>query len=157
LKSDVETIFYQFQALVEKQFNQTIKAIQTDWGDEFHHLNVYFKNHGIIHRIACPHTHQQNGSVEHRHRHITEMGLALLAHSHMPHTYWEEAFATATYLINRLPTPILRHFSHFEMLYPTKPNYTFLRVFGCACWPCLRPYNCHKLDFSFKNMPFLGI
>jgi hypothetical protein len=156
LKSDVEPIFYQFQALVEKQFNRTIKAIQTDWGGEFRRLNVYFKNHGIIHRIACPHTHQQNGSVERRHRHITEMGLALLAQSHKPHTYCEETFATATYLINRLPTPILRHFSPFEMLYHTKPDYTFLRVFGCACWPCLRPYNRHKLDFRSKTCIFLG-
>jgi hypothetical protein len=156
LKSDVESSFYKFQALVERQFNRKIKAIQSDWGGEFRRLNVYFKNHGIIHRLACPHTHQQNGSVERRHRHITEMGLALLAHSHLPHSYWEEAFTTATYLINRLPTPVLQNRSPFETLFQKSPDYTFLRVFGCACWPCLRPYNCHKLDYRSKTCIFLG-
>jgi hypothetical protein len=74
----------------------------------------------------------------------------------MPHTYWEEAFATTTYLINRLPTPILQHFNPFEMLYHTKFDYTFLRIFGYACWPCLHPYNRRKLNFRSKTCLFLG-
>ena len=36
------------------------------------------------------------------------------------------------------------------------PDYTFLRTFGCACWPSLRKYNAHKLAFRSTMCVFLG-
>jgi hypothetical protein len=34
-KFDVFAIFYQFQALVERQFSLKIKSVQTDWSGEY--------------------------------------------------------------------------------------------------------------------------
>ncbi|RVW53058.1 Retrovirus-related Pol polyprotein from transposon RE1 [Vitis vinifera] len=48
-----------------------------------------------------------NGRAERKHRHVTETGLALLFHSHLSPRFWVDAFSTATYIINRLPTPLL--------------------------------------------------
>jgi hypothetical protein len=59
--------------------------------------------------------------------------LALLAHASMPLKFWDEAFLTAVFLIIRLPTPILAHASPVERLFGSKPYYSFLKVFGCAC------------------------
>jgi len=70
--------------------------------------------------------------------------------------FWEDAFLTAVYIINRLPTPILQHKSPYEMVNNSKPDFNFLRVFGCACWPYLRPYNKHKMDFRSKTCIFIG-
>ena len=42
------------------------------------------------------------------------------------------------------------------MVHHKKPNYNFLRTFGCACWPYLRPYNHHKLDFWSRTCIFIG-
>jgi hypothetical protein len=95
--------------------------------------------------VSCPHT-QQNGVVERKHRHIVEMGLSLLAHASMPLKYWDEAFLAATYLINRIPTKVLAYDTLIHKLLGATPDYSSFRVFGCVCWPNLRPYNSHKLQ-----------
>lgn len=91
------------------------------------------------HRIACPYTHQQMGAIERRHRQILETGLSLLSHSHLPQHFWEDAFTTAMYVINRLRTPLLHNQSPYEVVYHKKPDYQFVKTFGCACWPYLHP------------------
>jgi hypothetical protein len=141
---------------VEKLFDRKIMAVQSDWGGEYQKLNTFFRQFGIAHHVSCPHTHQQNGSAERKHRRIVEVGLSLLAHASMPLKYWDEAFLAATYLINHLPTKVLDFSSPLEHLFSEKPNYSGLRTFGCACWPNLRPFNTHKLQFCSKQCIFLG-
>lgn len=155
-KSDVYYVFLDFQSMVDRLFNTKIKQIQNDWGGEFRPLNTFFHKHGIIHRISCPHTHQHQGCVERKHRHIIDTSLALLAESHVPRTFWGEASQTSCYLINRLPTPVLENISPFQKLFNPSHDYNFLRIFGCACFPNLRPYNQHKFDFQSKECVFLG-
>ena len=58
--------------------------VQFDWGGEYRSLNKFLQNCGITHHVSCPHTHQQNGVVERKHRHIMEIGLALLYHENFP-------------------------------------------------------------------------
>jgi len=106
--------------------------------------------------VLCPHAHQQNGAAERKHRHIVKVGLALLAHASIPLKYWEDAFVAATYLINRTPSRVINYETPLERLFQQKPDYSSLRVFGCACWPNLRPYNTHKFQFRSKQCVFLG-
>jgi hypothetical protein len=106
--------------------------------------------------VSCPYAHQQNGSPERKHRHIVEVGLSLLAHTHMPLKFWDEAFIAATYLINHLPTKVLDFATPLETLFHEKMNYSGLQTFGCACWPNLRPFNTHKLQFRSTQCVFLG-
>ena len=68
--SDVEQAFMQFRAQAERLLNKKIISFQCDWGGEFQRLNSMFKQQGITHRVSCPHTHQQNGMAEQKHRHI---------------------------------------------------------------------------------------
>jgi histone deacetylase 1/2 len=85
-------------------YQQSGVCIQSDWGGEYEKLNSFLNRIGISHHVSCPHAHQQNGSAERKHRHIVEVGLALLANASMPLKFWDEAFLTATYLINMLPS-----------------------------------------------------
>jgi len=156
LKSDVEKVFLLFKTSVERQFNRTIKNIQSDWGGEYRRMSTLLTQIGIHHRRACPYTHQQMGAVKRRHKQLVEVGLSLLSYSKLPQQFWEDPFLTATYIINCLPTPILNQKSPYEIVYRHTPDYHFLKVFGCACWPYLRPYNKHKIDFRSKNYIFIG-
>ena len=107
-KNDALPIFIQFQKYVERYFNLKIKIVQSDWGGEFQSLSKFFESCGIAHHLSCPHTHQQNGAVECKHCHIVETGLTLLYHANIPLCFWDDVFQTACYLINRLPTTILK-------------------------------------------------
>jgi len=84
------------------------------------------------------------------------MSLALLADSYLPKTFWDEACLTSCYLINRLPTPLLKFFSPFEKFFSHSPDYKFLKNFECACFPKLKPYNSHKFSLRSKQCVFLG-
>lgn len=77
-KSLVTSTIINFIKLVTNQFSTTILSIQTDGGSEFKPLKQTFQALSISHRLTCPYSHQQNGSVESRHRRIVDMGLTLL-------------------------------------------------------------------------------
>jgi hypothetical protein len=85
-----------------------------------------------------------------------EIGLTLLAQSGLSPKFWVDAFLTAIFLINRLPSPVLQHESPFSKLMQRSPDYTVLRAFGCLCYPLLRPYATHKLSFRSKPCIFIG-
>jgi hypothetical protein len=125
-KSKVFQVLRIFQKLVERTFNRKILGMQTNWGGEYQKLNTFFTRVGISHQVSCPHTHQQNGAVEHKHRHIVDVGLSLLAHTHMPLKYWDEAFSTAAYLINRTPSHVIDHDTLIHKLCGASPEYAQL-------------------------------
>lgn len=125
-------------------------------GGEFKAFQSFLQKEGIQARFSCPYTHHQNGVVERKHRHLVETGLTLLAQAKMPISFWWEAFHTTSYLINRMPTTTLNNLSPYQKLHNQPSNYQLLRVFSCACYPFLRPYNDHKLDFHSQKCLFLG-
>jgi hypothetical protein len=96
-KSDVFATFVKFKTIAEKIFSTSIKQIQTDNGGEFtsNQFKHFLTTQGIYHRLTCPHTSQQNGIAERKHRHIQEMGLTLLAQSSLSPQYWVDAFLTS--------------------------------------------------------------
>nr|GEZ96726.1 putative ribonuclease H-like domain-containing protein [Tanacetum cinerariifolium] len=79
-------------------------------------MKLFFQSKGIVHQTTCPHTPEQNGVAERKNRLLLEMTRALIIESHVPKSFWPEALATATYLINRLPTKILKMETPLETL-----------------------------------------
>jgi hypothetical protein len=53
-KSDVLSVFQDFQKLVERKLNKKIIAMQSDWSGEYEKLNSFFQRIGITHRVSCP-------------------------------------------------------------------------------------------------------
>ncbi|KAM1941804.1 hypothetical protein ACFX13_029341 [Malus domestica] len=156
-KSEVFSLFVSFKAYVENMTGNTIKVLRSDSGGEFtsSQFNSFLSRYGIFHQYSCPHTPEQNGCVERKHRHLTETARTLLASSRVPHQFWVEAFSTALYLINRLPISQLDR-SPWELLFRKSPDYSRLKVFGCSCYPWLKPYTSSKLDGKSTHCVFLG-
>ena len=119
LKSKAEnfTVFQKFKAMAEFQFNSKIKNLQIDRGGEFRPLAPFLAGCGIKHRLICPHIHHQNGVAERKHRHIVELGLTLLHHASLPLKFWDFAFTTTVYFINRLPTTSLNFSVPYHVLF----------------------------------------
>ena len=103
-----------------------------------------------------PGTPEQNGVVERKHKHIVEMSLTMLFNAKLPLSLWVDAFHTIVYLINQLPSMVLKMESPFFMLFKQYPEYKSLRIFGCQCFPYLWDYGKNK--FSPKTSPcvFIG-
>lgn len=150
------SVFKQFKSLVELKLGVPIKVVQSNWGGKFRSFSKFLADLGIVHRIICPHTHHQNGAVERQHRHIVDLGLTLLSQASLPLTYWDYAFSTAVFLINRLPSSAIKFQAPYTLLFHTLPDYKFLRVFGCVCFLLLRLYHAHKLEFRSQECLFLG-
>ena len=155
-KSNVSSIFVQFTTMVENQFSRKIKIFYSDNGGEFIKLRPILAIHGISHFTTAPHTPQQNGTVERRHRHVVDTVMALLHHASAPSTYWTYALATTVYLINHLPTILHSRQSPFEVLFGRVPDYKKLRTFGCQCYPWLVPYRANKFQSKSQPCVFLG-
>ena len=157
-KSQVLSSFIHFNNTMENLLGSTIKIFRTDCGGEYskNAFQSLCSSHGILHQFTCPHTSQQNGVAERKHRHIVDMALCLISHSSLPFTYWPYAFSTAVYLINRLPSITRNYMSPWEILFRHSPDYKSFKVFGCACYPLLRPYNSHKFNLRSTQCIFLG-
>jgi len=157
-KSDFFDTFVHLQHYIETQFSTKIKSFQCDGGTEF--TNNKFRSHlhscGIVLRLACPYTPSQNGVAERKHRHVTETGLTLMFHAHVPVSLWVEAFSTAIFLINRLPSPSLDGKTPYEILFGKSPDYSMLRTFRCLCFSYLKDYSPHKLSPKSAPCVFLG-
>jgi hypothetical protein len=95
--------------------------------------------------MSCPYTSQQNGKAERLIRTVNNVTRTLLFQASMPPSYWADALATATYLINRLPTKTLNMSTPFFPLHGTLPSYHDLHAFGCTCYPNLSATSPHKL------------
>lgn len=74
----------------------------------------------------------------------------------IPLTFWDEAIFSKCLYYWYFPSNILINFSPLEFLFGIKPDYHFLKVFGCYWFPWLRPYTSHKLEDQSKACTFLG-
>ena len=158
LRNKYEAIktFVNFKTQLELQFDSKIKFLQIDYGGEFHAFQSYLAKNGIVHRVSCPHTQQQNGVAKQKHRTIVEHGLTLLHTTSLPLKFWDESFRTVVYLLNRLPIAVFHHKCPIEVLFKSIHNYSFLKVFGYSCFPNLRPYNTHKVQYRSEKCTFLS-
>jgi transposase InsO family protein len=133
-KTEIETMFLNFVALVDRQFDKKIKKVRSDNGTEFNCLRDYFFNNGIVFETSCVGTPQQNGRVERKHQHIMNVARALRFQGHLPIQFWGECVLAACYLINRTPSRVLNYKTPYEKLFGKVPKFDNMKIFGCLCY-----------------------
>lgn len=142
--------------LGENYFKPRIITLFSYNGGEFVGLTHFISTHGISHHTSPPHTPEHNGVAERKHRHIVETNLALFTHVGMPNTYWSYSLSAAVYLINCMSTLVLSNKSPYVVLFHEDLNYLKLHIFGCLCYPWLRPYSQNKPSPRSTPCIFLG-
>lgn len=118
-------------------------------------IQDYFRANGILHQHSCVATPQQNGAAERKHHHLLEVARALRFQANLPLKFWGDCVLTATFLINRMPTTVLNGISPHEALFNIKPNYDFLKVFGCLAY-AHNIHHKHKFDARARRCVFIG-
>jgi len=99
---------------------------------------------------------QQNGVIERKNRHITEITRAMLNEKNLPNYFWAEAIATVVYIMNRTPIPIVHGMTPEEKFTGKKPNVSHLRVFGCITYVHVPDEKRSKLDPKTEKCIFIG-
>lgn len=157
-KSEAFQAFHTFKQQVENLFDLKIKSLRCDNGGEYcsTKFQQFLQAHGITQQFSCPYTPEQNGLAERKHRHILDLTRTLFSQSHLPLHFWVEVAQTTVYLINRIPSTVLQLLSPLQKLFNCKPDYMFMRAYGCTCYPWLRPYSKHKLAFRSIPCVFIG-
>ncbi|KAK4397721.1 Retrovirus-related Pol polyprotein from transposon RE1 [Sesamum angolense] len=157
-KAQVSSKLSSFFTSIQTQFHTHIKTIRSDNGSEFvdERCHALFQSRGIIHQRSCPHTPQQNGIVERKHKHLLNIARSLLHQASLPRKFWGECILTAAYLINRLPSPLLQWKTPYEILYKKIPSLTHLRTFGYLCFATNVLPHKDKFDYRASKCVFIG-
>jgi len=119
-KDEAIALIKRFVIVAKIQFGQTVKVVRNDNALELGRSNEalsFFAETGIKHETSCVHTPQQNGVVERKHKYLLEVSRALMLQSSLPLKFWGECVLTATFLINRMPTKVLKDKTPFEILF----------------------------------------
>ncbi|KAM0043325.1 putative RNA-directed DNA polymerase [Helianthus debilis subsp. tardiflorus] len=157
-KHEASICLIYFHKMIQVQFEKNIKRIRCDNGGEFtsNRMLDFYAKEGILLETTCPHTPQQNGVVERKHRHLLETARALKFEANLPTRFWGECILTAAYVINRLPSDVIDNKTPYEVLYNQDPSYEHMRVFGCLAYYKSTETRGDKFEVRGRPGVFLG-
>jgi len=158
-RSKLFHIFQSFFNEIKTQFGVSIRVLRSDNGREYlsHSFKQFMASHGILHQTSCAYTPQQNGVAERKNRHLMETTRTLLIHGEVPEHFWGDAILTAYYLINRMPSSVLKNNIPHSILFPHEPLHPLpLRVFGFTCFVHKFSHVLDKLSPRSHKCVFLG-
>ena len=133
-KSQLFLSFQSFYAEISNQFNAKLLAFRTNNAREYldSSFKQFLESRGNIHQTSCVCTPQQNGIVKRKNGPILAIARALMLQMNVPKLFWIDDVLTATYLLNRTFSHILKGKSPFEMFPGKYPFSVPSKVFDCV-------------------------
>ncbi|RVX04556.1 Retrovirus-related Pol polyprotein from transposon TNT 1-94 [Vitis vinifera] len=124
-------------------------------------VGEFLAQEGIVHLSSCVDTPQQNGIAERKNRHLLEVARSLMFSMNVPKLFWGQAVLTAAYLINRMPSRVLKFQTPCQTLLKSFPTTRFIstippKIFGCSVFVHINQQHRSKLDPRSLKCIFLG-
>ncbi|GJV32543.1 retrovirus-related pol polyprotein from transposon TNT 1-94 [Tanacetum coccineum] len=152
---------------VKRQLDRKVKIIvRSDKGGEYYGkydetgqcpgpFAKFLKSRGICAQYTMPGTPQQNGVLERQNKTLMEMIRSMISKSSLPKSLWIYALRTAVYLLNRVPSKLVKK-TDFDLWTGRRPSLRRLHVWGCLTE--VRVYNPQekKLDSRTVSGYFIG-
>lgn len=156
-KNKLTSILKNFLLFIERQFNKKIKKMSSDNGLEFlgNDCQTLLQSQGIIHEKSCVYTPQQSGVVEIKHHYLLEIAIVLFQAA-VPIHFWPYSILVAAFIMNRLPTVVLKWKSPYDVLYKKQPDYMRMKPFGCLAYAAKTLPNKSKFIPRASKCIFLG-
>ncbi|RVW95017.1 Retrovirus-related Pol polyprotein from transposon TNT 1-94 [Vitis vinifera] len=124
-------------------------------------VGEFLAQEGIVHLSSCVDTPQQNGIAERKNRHLLEVAISLMFSMNVPKLFWGQAVLTAAYLINRMPSRVLKFQTPCQTLLKSFPTTRLIstvppKIFGCSVFVHINQQHRSKLDPRSLKCIFLG-
>lgn len=130
--SELFNILENFCSKISTQFGKTIRILRSDNAKEYFSncFNSFMHSKGIVHQSSLPHTPQQNGVAERKHRHIVDTVHTLLLNVNVHLKFLGDVVLTAGYLINQMPSSVLND----QVPCPSAPYKSLVCCFPLYLW-----------------------
>lgn len=100
----------------------------------------------------------KNYQISHLTNHILiiKTTRALRFEANIPKRFWVEYILTVAYIINRLPSKVIKNKTPYELVWNQKPQYDHLKVFRCLAYYQNTNTKGDKFEEKGKPSVFLG-
>ena len=140
-KSDTKVALKQWITINENQSGKKVKKLRSDNGGEYidEELEVWLREHGILHQTIPARSPQSNGVAERMNRTLQDRARSMLVGAGLGGGFWVEAIATASYIRNRGPVEGLSK-TPDELWSGSIPSVKHLRAYGSKAYVSLEKF-----------------
>jgi transposase InsO family protein len=119
-------------------------------------FKFWCRKSGIRTKVSAPYTPEENGKIERKWGTVVGMARCMIHDAGLSKEYWTYVLNHAFYVKNMCLHSAINT-TPYERMYRTKPNVSFLKVFGCKAYAFLEKQFRKKFDCTAREGVFLGL
>ena len=160
LKTKDEAInhYKRFMQRAKTIHGRNIQIFRVDGGGEFNStaFQELLEQEGTMIERTMPHSSQENSQAERIIRSLFIMARCMLYYAGAPIVFWREALHFAAFVHNRTLSKSNINSTPYELWHGNKPDFSKMRIFGCAAHAIIPKEQRHKLSDKAVECIFVG-